>query len=325
MAPMRFILAAACSAALACVAHTAERPARYPDKPIRFLVGFSTGGVNDIVSRILAHELSRSAGQQVIVDNRAGANGIIANGIAAAAPADGYTMLLVPSSFAIDVARGAKLPYDSMKDFEPVIQVASGPLVLVVHRALAAATVRELVDLLRAKPGQLSYGHAGNGNLTHIAVEMFKSMTGTDAIAVAYKGGGASLTDIAAGQVQFGIPTLPPAMVHIRAGRVRALGVTSPKRSAVLPDVPTIAEAGVAGYEATAWWGVLVPARTPKGIVEGLHGYIARALQQTEVREKLGALGAEAVGSTPAEFGRYLREDSERWRKVIQSARLSIP
>lgn len=322
---MRLMLAAAaCWAALAGAAHAAERPVRYPDKPIRFLVGFSTGGVNDIVSRILAHELSRSAGQQVIVDNRAGANGIIANGIAAAAAPDGYTMLLVPSSFAIDIARRAKLPYDGEKDFTPVTQVASGPLVLVVHHALAAGTVRELIDLLRAKPGQLSYGHAGNGNLTHIAVEMFKSMTGTEAIAVAYKGGGASLTDIAAGQVQFGIPTLPPAMVHIRAGRVRPLGVTSPRRSAVLPDVPTIAEAGVPGYEATAWWGVLVPARTPKAVVEALRDHIARALQQPDVRQRLGALGAEGVGSTPAEFGRYLREESGRWRKVIQSAGLTL-
>lgn len=319
------LVAVLCSVLLAWPAQAADERSGYPAKPIRFLVGFSTGGVNDIVSRILAHELTRALNQQVVVDNRAGANGIIANGIAAAAAPDGYTMLLVPTSFAIDIARGAKLPYDGMRDLAPVTQVASGPLVLVVNRSLAASSVRELVDLLRAKPGQLSYAHAGNGNLTHIAVEMFKSMTGTDAIAVAYKGGGAALTDIVTGQVQFGIPTLPPALAHIQAGRVRALAVSSVKRTAVPPDVPTIAEAGVAGYQATAWWGVLVPKRTPAAVVDALQAHIARALQQPEARQRLAALGAEGVGSTPGQFTAYLLEESKRWEKVIKEAALHIP
>lgn len=306
-------------------ARAAAPAASYPTKPIRFLVGFSTGGVNDIVSRILAHELTASLGQQVVVDNRAGANGIIANGIAAAAAPDGYTMLLVPTSFAIDMARGARLPYDGMKDFAPVTQVATGPLVLVVHHALSARSVRELVEVLRARPGALSYGHAGNGNLTHVAVEMFKAMTGTDAVAVPCKGGGAALTDIGGGQVQFGIPTLPPALVHIRAGRVRALGVTSARRTSVLPDVPTLDEAGVAGYQATAWWGVLVPQRTPERVVATLHHHVARALQQPQARERLAALGAEGVGSAPVEFKNHLQEETQRWQRVIQQTGLQIP
>ncbi len=321
----RLALALLWSALAASIAQAAAPSAPYPTRPIRFLVGFSTGGVNDIISRILAHELTGSLGQQVVVDNRAGANGIIANGIAASAAPDGHTMLLVPTSFAIDMARGARSPYDGMKDFATVTQLATGPLVLVVHHAFPARSVRELVDLLRTKPGSLSYGHAGNGNLTHIAVEMFKAMTGTEAVAVAYKGGGAALTDIGGGQVQFGIPTLPPALVHIRAGRVRALGVTSGKRTSVLPDVPTLDEAGVAGYQATAWWGVLVPRGTATHVIQALHRHIAGALQQPQAREKLAALGAEGVGSTPSQFRTHLKEETQRWQKVIQQTGLQIP
>lgn len=296
----------------------------YPGKPIRFLVGYAPGGVNDIVSRVLAPELAAGLGQQVVVDNRAGASGLIANSLAAQAAPDGHTMVLVPTSFAIDVARGAKLPYDPVRDFAPVALVASSSLVLVVNPALQANSVRDLIAVARAKPGQLSYAHAGNGNITHIATEMLVAMTGISVVSVAYKGGGPAITDILSGQVQFGTPTIPPALGALKAGRIRALGVTGSQRSSILPGVPTIAEAGVAGYEATAWWGVLLPRGTPASIVNRLNLEIRRALEVAQTRERLAGLGAEPVGSSPAEFGDFLRAETVRWKKVMQTAGMKI-
>lgn len=296
----------------------------YPSKPIRFIVGFSPGGVNDIISRLLAHELTKGFGQQVIVDNRAGANGMIANSIAASAAADGYTILLVPTSFAIDMAREAKLPYDPKRDFAGVTLVASAPLVLVVNPSLPVKSVKELIELARSKPGQLSFAHAGIGNLTHIAGEMLKSMTATNIVGVAYKGGGAALRDVVSGQVQFGIPTIPPALGHVKAGRLQALGVTSIKRAPILPDIPTIAEAGVPGYEATGWWAVLVPRRTPRSTIGTLNREISRALGVTEIRERLASLGAEPVGSLPRELGAFLLAETNKWEKVIKAAGVRI-
>lgn len=299
-------------------------PQTYPSKPIRFVVGFSPGGVNDIISRLLAHELTKGFGQQVIVDNRAGANGIIANGIAGGAAADGYTILLVPTSFAIDMAREAKLPYDPKRDFAPVTLVASAPLVLVVNPSLPVKSVRDLIELARSKPGQLSFAHAGTGNLTHIAGEMLKSMTGLNVVAVAYKGGGAALRDVVSGQVKFGIPTMPPALGHIASGKLRPLGVTGAKRAPILAGVPTIAEAGVPGYEATGWWAVLVPRGTPSSTIDRLNREISRALHVTDTRERLAGLGAEPVGSSPQGLSAFLSAETNKWKKVIQAAGVRI-
>lgn len=296
----------------------------YPSKPIRFIVGFSPGGVNDIISRLLAHELTKGFGQQVIVDNRAGANGIIANGIAGGAAADGYTILLVPTSFAIDMAREAKLPYDPKRDFAPVTLVASAPLVLVVNPSLPAKSVRDLIELARSKPGQLSFAHAGTGNLTHIAGEMLKSMTGLNVVAVAYKGGGAALRDVVSGQVQFGIPTMPPALGHIASGKLRPLGVTGARRAPILAGVPTIAEAGVPGYEATGWWAVLVPRGTPSSTIDRLNREISRALRVTDTKERLASLGAEPVGNSPKELSAFLSAETNKWKKVIKAAGVRI-
>lgn len=296
----------------------------YPSKPIRFIVGFSPGGVNDIISRLLAHELTKGFGQQVIVDNRAGANGIIANGIAGGAAADGYTILLVPTSFAIDMAREAKLPYDPKRDFAPVTLVASAPLVLVVNPSLPVKSVRDLIELARSKPGQLSFAHAGTGNLTHIAGEMLKSMTGISVVAVAYKGGGAALRDVVSGQVQFGVPTMPPALGHIASGKLRPLGVTGVKRAPILAGVPTIAEAGVPGYEATGWWAVLVPRGTPSSTIDRLNREISRALHVTDTRERLAGLGAEPVGSSPQGLSAFLSAETNKWKKVIKAAGVRI-
>lgn len=313
-----FAVLAGISAASAAAQQT------YPSKPIRFIVGFSPGGVNDIISRLLAHELTKGFGQQVIVDNRAGANGIIANGIAAGAAADGYTILLVPTSFAIDMAREAKLPYDPKRDFAPVTLVASAPLVLVVNPSLPVKSVRDLIELARSKPGQLSFAHAGTGNLTHIAGEMLKSMTGLNVVAVAYKGGGAALRDVVSGQVQFGIPTMPPALGHIASGKLRPLGVTGARRAPILAGVPTIAEAGVPGYEATGWWAVLVPRGTPSSTIDRLNREISRALRVTDTKERLASLGAEPVGNSPKELSAFLSAETNKWKKVIKAAGVRI-
>lgn len=296
----------------------------YPNRPIRFLVGYSPGGVNDIMSRLLAPEMTLSLGQQVIVDNRAGASGTIANSIAAQSSPDGYTILLVPTSFAIDVARGAKLPYDSLRDFLPVTQIAYSSLVLVVNPSLGTKTVQDLLAVARSKPGQLSFAHAGNGNVTHIATELLKAMTGTNMLAVPYKGGGAALVDVVAGRVQFGTPTIPPALGHIKAGRLNAIGVTGAKRTDILPGVPTISESGVPGYEATAWWAVLVSKGTPDAIINRLHQEVARAVGKSEIRARLAALGAEPVASAPHELKQFLQAEIKKWGKVIKDSGLKI-
>lgn len=300
----------------------AQQP--YPTKPVRFLVGYSPGGVNDIVSRLLAPEMTLGLGQQVVVDNRAGASGVIANTIAAQSAPDGHTILLVPTSFAIDISRGARFPYDPMRDFLPVTLVATSSLVLVVNPALRINSVQDLLAIARAKPGYLSFAHAGNGNVTHIATELLKAMTGTNMIAVAYKGGGAALIDVVSGQVQFGTPTIPPALGHIRAGRLKALAVTGSRRTDVLPGVPTISEAGVPGYEASAWWAVLVPSKTPETVVMRINKEIARALSSSAITERLAGLSAEPVGNSPQELKVFLQAEVVKWEKVIKSTGLKI-
>lgn len=300
----------------------AQQP--YPTKPIRFLVGFLPGGVNDIVARLVAAELPAAFGQQVVVDNRAGANGVVANQLAAQAAPDGHTMVLAATAFVIDIARGAKLPYDSMRDFAPVTLIASSSLVLVVNPSLPVNSVKDLIELARAKPGQLNFGHGGNGNITHIATEMLKSMTGTNMVAVAYKGGGAYLTDVISGQVQFATPTIPPALGLLKSGKLRALGVTGNKQSPVLPGVPTIAESGVPGYEVAAWWAVLVPRNTPIAIINRLNQEIKRTLDTVKIKERLASIGAEPIGNSPKELSDLLRAEANKWQKVIKGSDLKL-
>lgn len=305
-------------------ASAATSNSEYPAKPVRFIIGFSPGGVNDIVSRLLAHDLTKSLGQQVIVDNRAGASGTIANAIAASATPDGHTILLVPTSFAIDTARGAKLPYRPMRDFDPVTLVGSSPLVLVVNPATGLKSVRELIQLARSQPGQLTFAHAGNGNLTHVAGEMFASMSGIKVVAVAYKGGGAALRDVVGGQVQFGVPTMPPAMGHIKAGRLRPLGVTGTKPASILPGVPPIAAEGVPGYEVKAWWAVLAPNGTPDVIIKRLNREVQKSLEVPSVSQRLASLAVEPIGGSPDELRTFLEAEAKKWERVLKEAGVKL-
>jgi tripartite-type tricarboxylate transporter receptor subunit TctC len=292
----------------------------YPDKPIRMLVGFAPGGTADIVARALAPRLTDQWRQPIVIDNRAGAGSVIASDLTAKAPPDGYTVVMISSSHAINAGLHKKLPYDSEKDFSGVALVASAPLVLVVYNGLAARSVQELVSLARTKPGQLNYASSGSGGTSHLAAELFNRMAGIRLFHVPYKGAAPALADVMSGQVQIIFPALPTTLAQIRSGRLRALGVTSTRRAASLPDVPTIAEAGVAGYDAANWYALLAPAHTPKAFIATLNAGIVQALRSTEISEALLRQGADAIPSTPAECERYLTSEIAKWRTVIGDA-----
>ena len=293
-----------------------------PTRPIRMVVGFAPGGTADIMARILAPVLTERFQQTVVVDNRPGAGSSIGSDITAKSPADGHTVSMISGSHAINAGLYAKLPYDSAKDFAGVSRVADTPCVLVVYSGLAAKSVPELIALARAKPGQLNYGSSGIGGSSHLAGELFKTMAKVDMTHVPYKGASPALTDLISGQVQLLMPALPSALAQIKAGRVRALGVTSLKRSATLPDLPTVAEAGLPGFEVTNWYMVLAPARTPKPVVDAWNAATIQALRTQEVKEAIERQGAEPAPSTPAEADRYLRSEITKWAGVIRKAGL---
>ena len=294
----------------------------YPDKPIRMLVGFAPGGTADIMARVLAPRLTDRWGQPIVIDNRAGAGSMIASDLTAKAPTDGYTVVMISSSHAINAGLHKKLPYDSEKDFSGVALVASAPLVLVVYNGLAAKSVQELVSLARAKAGQLNYASSGSGGSSHLAAELFNRMANIRLTHVPYKGAAPALADVMSGQVQVIFPSLPTTLAQIRSGRLRALGVTSTRRAASLPDVATIAEAGLPGYDAANWYAVLAPAHTPKAIVATLNEGIVQALRSPEIADALLRQGADATPSTPAECERYLRSEIAKWKAVIRDAQI---
>lgn len=293
----------------------------YPAKSIRIIVAYPPGGGTDIVGRMVAQKLTENLGHTVVVDNRGGATGNIGTEIAARAAPDGYTLLMgnvAPN--AINVSLFAKIPYDPVKDFEPVSLVALTPNIVLVHPSLPVRTVKDLIALAKAKPGTLNYSSAGIGSSSHLAPELFAILTGIKMVHVPYKGGGPGLVDLLSGQMQLMMTTMPAAMPHVKSGKVRAIAVTSARRSPSLPELPTVAEAGVKGYEVSTWYGVLAPARTPKGIVTRLHGEIVKILAAAETRDKLLAQGFEPVGSTPDEFGVYIQSEIAKWGKVIKAA-----
>lgn len=312
---------AASIAAIGLHAHAVAAD-RFPDKPIRLLVGFPPGGANDIVARVLGQRLAEDLAQQVVIDNRPGASGIVANGIVARAPADGYTVLIVPASFAVDAVAGKKLPYDSAQDFAPVSLVASGPLILVGGASFAQRSLADLIQHARANPGRVQYAHAGVGNLTHLAGELLKARAAIDLGGVSYRGAGPALVDLIGGHVPLLFTAVSSAMPHVRTGKIQALAVTSLKRSAALPDVPAMAEA-VPGYDAPGWWGLLAPKGTPKPRIDRLHAAIARALRSGDTSEKLAQQGIESVGGTPAEFQAHIRRESDKWAALFRT--VSIP
>ncbi len=287
------------------------------------IVPYPPGGGTDIVGRMVAQKLSETFGQTVVVDNRGGATGNIGTEIVARAAPDGYTVMMgnvAPN--AINVSLFAKIPYDPVNDFEPISLVALTPNILIVHPSLPAKTVKEFIALAKSKPGALNYSSAGIGSSSHLAPELLAMMTGIEVVHVPYKGGGPGMVDLMSGQMQFMMTTTPAAMPHVKSGKLRALGVTSAKRSQSLPDLPSIAEAGVKGYEVSTWYGVLAPARTPKTIVTRLHGEIIKLLAVADTKEKLLAQGFEPVGSTPDEFGAYIKSEIAKWAKVIKTAKI---
>jgi tripartite-type tricarboxylate transporter receptor subunit TctC len=291
----------------------------YPSKPIRMLVGFSPGGGTDVAARIIGRKLSETWGQQVIVDNRAGAGGLVAFELTAKANPDGYTLLATSPSFAIQPGISAKLPYDPIRDFTPITQASSAPYLLVLYPGVEAKSVKELINLARANPGKLNYASGGIGSAQHLTAELFRLMAGINIVHVPYKGA-VSVPDVIAGRIQMLFSGVPQALSHVQAGRLRALGVTTPARSPAVPDVPTVAEAGVPGYAVTVWYGILATGRTPGPIIDKLHAGFVNALQSPEVRQQLTALGLEPVGNTPAQFGATIKSEIAQWGEVVKRA-----
>ena len=293
----------------------------YPTRPVRFVVPFAPGGSTDTLARTIGVKLADALGQQVVVDNRTGANGDIGMEIVARSRPDGYTIVLgYIANLAIAPSLYAKMPYDPVKDFAPITQPASSPNVLTAHPSVQAKTLQELIALAKAKPGQISFASTGVASVGHLTGELINNLAGIGMTHVPYKGSGQAVTDILGGHVQVMFSGFSSTLHHIRAGKLRALAVTGPKRSPALAEVPTISEQGFPGVEATAWYGILAPAGTPKPVVAQLHGDLVRVLKQPDVVQKLDGLGFEIVGSTPEQFSAYIRTEIKKWEKVVRAS-----
>ena len=293
--------------------------AAYPDHPIRFVVPVAAGGGNDIVARLLAQKLTDAWGQSVVVDNRPGAATAIGAEIVARAIPDGYTIMLTSVSFAINAGMRKQLPFDPVRDFATITQVARVPQIMVVNPAVPAATLAEFIALAKAKPGQLNYASAGTGSSTHLAMELFMDMTGTKLNHVPYKGTAPGLTDVIAGHVQITFDAIPPTLPHVKSGRVRALAIGGTQRFPTLPDVPTLAEAGLPNYTFQSWFGIFAPARTPEAVVRTLNRELVRIIALPETRKAFVELGIGPVGTSPEDFGKYLRAEIARWSDVMRA------
>jgi tripartite-type tricarboxylate transporter receptor subunit TctC len=297
----------------------------YPTRPVRMMVPFPAGGGSDTMGRILGGKLSERLGQQFVVENRPGAAGSIGAEIAARAAADGYMVLLGSTSELVQYPNvNPKVPYDPLRDFAPIGLIGTIPMVLVVHPSLPVKNVKELVALARGRPGEINFGSAGQGATTHLAVELFILLSNVKLTHVPYKGSPQAVTDLVAGNVQLGIPTMPAALPFIKSGRVKVLGVTTAKRASNLPDVPTLNEAGVIGYEAALWTGLLAPAGTPAAIINRLNGEIAKIVELKDVQDALARQGAEAQTSTPQEFAAFLKTEHAKWARVVKESGIRI-
>jgi tripartite-type tricarboxylate transporter receptor subunit TctC len=315
---------AACLAVAALALNAAraqDSAAGYPRKAVRIIVPAAPGGGADIIARLIGQQLGRGLGQTFLVDNRPGAANIVGTEIVAKAQPDGYTLIVnTAGPMSINPLLYVKLPYDALKDFAPITNVADTAFVLVVNPAVPAKSVAELISFAKAKPDPLAYASWGRGSANHLATELFMMMTQVKLLQVPYKGSGAAMPDVLAGNVPMTFDTIASAVPQIRAGRLRALGVSALKRSGAIPEVPTISESGLDGYEAGSWFGFLAPARTPREIVTKLHGEIIKAMKLPEVQERLASLGLEPIGNTPAQFGEQMRRDLAKWSKVVQAA-----
>ena len=311
----------AISAALVLAgASSAMAQAGYPAKPVRFVVPSSAGGGTDIVARILAPKMGERLGQQIVIDNRPGAGTMIGIELAAKSAADGYTVLVTPSTLALNSAVYKKVPYDPVRDFAPVTCIVGSTSIIVVHPSVPVKSVKELIAFARARPGQLNYASAGIGTYPHMTMELFNHSAGLKMTHVPYKGTAPAMIDMVAGHITVMAATILTGMPQIRAGRIRPLGITSLKRSAAAPDIPTVAEAGLPGFESLQWYGAVVPAQTPKDIVGRLHAEFTRVLAMPDIRERFLADGTDPVGDTPEHFGSYIRDELAKWAKVAKAA-----
>jgi tripartite-type tricarboxylate transporter receptor subunit TctC len=322
----RIALVAACTCALTLAAEVtrAQQPA-YPAKPIRIIVPFAPGGATDILARAIGQKMTEGLGQPVIVDNRPGAGGNIGSDVVAKAQPDGYTLLMGGvGPNAINATLYPKLPYDAANDFAPVAHVANVTNLLVVHPSVPAKSVKELIAIAKARPGKLTHASSSPGSAGHLAGEMMKIMAGIDMVTVNYKGSAPALVDLISGQVDLMFDNMPPSLPHIKSGKLKALAVSGGERTSVFPDLPTIAESGLPGFDAGSWFGILAPAGTPPAIVNRLNAVIMKSLTSPELRERLSSQGAAPVGGTPEQFGRHIRAEIAKWAKVIKAANVKL-
>jgi tripartite-type tricarboxylate transporter receptor subunit TctC len=317
--PMKFTIAFICGL-LSLVLTAPANAQSYPNKPVRVVVPYPPGGPTDIVARVLFQQVSEATGQQFLVDNRAGAGGNIGAEIVAKSPADGYTLLIGTTAHAINMSLFKNLSYDVQKDFAPVSLLTQGPLVLVAHPQFPANSIKEVIELAKSKSGGLNFASSGNGQSTHLSAELFNTMAGIKMAHVPYKGSAPALTDVMSGQVDVMFDTTLSAMPFVKAGKLKALGLTSPVRSHAAPDVPTIAESGLPGYEVFAWNGVFVPAGTPKAIIQQLNDQIRKAMLLPQVKDKFSAQGFAASWNSPENFGVFVKNEVDKWSRTVKAS-----
>jgi tripartite-type tricarboxylate transporter receptor subunit TctC len=317
-------LAAGLAAALAALAFAAPAAAEYPDRPIKIVVPFGPGGFTDVAARILQKELAPAIGQSIIIENKAGAGSTIGTGEVANAKPDGYTLVMVSTTHVISPHLYKKVPYDPIRSFTPVMKLAEGPYVLVVHPGLGVGSVAELLALAKSRPGTIDYASSGNGSAQHLVGALFNTMAGVRMNHVPYKGSNQAMNDLVGGQVSVSFVGVPNALPNLASGKLKALGVSTAKRYAELPDVPSIAEAGVPGYDATVWLGLLAPQGTPREIVQKLSTTIARVLSAPEARKLMASAGVDVATSTPEEFDRLLQAELARWGQVVRDTGASV-
>jgi len=325
--PWVLMLAAAVLLPFIVMTSGAVTPAQaqaFPAKPIRLIIPYPPGGPRDIQARLLVPKLNEAWGQPIVIDNRAGASGMIGMELAARAHPDGHTIVMISAAYTTAPSLYSKLPYDTFGDFLAVAPLTSGPGLLLVHNALPVKSVKELIAYAKSRPGQLNFGSAGNGVPSHLSMELFKLMTGTDLTHVPYKGMAAALNDVISGQIQVSLPTIPGGLPHAQAGRVRALGVSGSRRSPPAPEIPSVPEAGGPGYESTNWYGISAPGRTPRAVVSKMNAEIGRIVMSSDVKAKLLAIGMESESGTPEQFETFLRNEVAKWAKVIKATGLKL-